>query len=70
MKENIYLILVDRGADDCSTHYGYIKGTEEDADKYCDEYNAKHPNEWYELTWELLPELKDLSTDEQRGIIF
>ena len=39
MEEKIYLFFIDS---DENTHImGYIKGTQEEADKWCEEYNAK-----------------------------
>ena len=39
MEKKIYLIYTD-SQDDSAAILGYVEGTEEDADKYCDEYNA------------------------------
>lgn len=56
MEENIYLIYKD-SMDDSATILGYIKGTMEDADKYCDEHNEKCKYEWEEIYWVLLENL-------------
>lgn len=49
-EKKMYLIYTD-SADDCCDIKGYIYGTEEDADKYCDEYNANCEYYWQEVTW-------------------
>ena len=48
MEEEIYLIFND-SIDDGATILGYIRGTEEEADKYCEEYNAHCNYEWQEV---------------------
>lgn len=54
MEKKIYLIYND-SQDDCATILGYIEGTEEDAERYCEEYNAPLKGtpwngvEWMEL---------------------
>ena len=54
MEKKIYLIYED-SEDDAAAILGYIEGTEEDADKYCNEYNAPLKGtpwptaEWIEL---------------------
>lgn len=58
MEEKIYLIYND-SIDDASTILGYIKGTEEDADKYCDEYNANCKYEYQEIYWMVLENLSE-----------
>lgn len=50
MKKDIYLIYND-SIDDAATILGYIEGTEEEADKYCDEHNANVKYEWDEIYW-------------------
>jgi hypothetical protein len=40
MEDKIYVIFTD-SCDDSAYIIGYIKGTEEEADKWCEEYNAK-----------------------------
>ncbi len=56
MDNNIYLIYND-SMDDACTIIGYIEGTYEDADKYCDEYNKNVKNYWEKVTWEKLTKL-------------
>ena len=55
-KNNIYIIYKDDIDDACEIK-GYIRGTEEDADKYCDELNKDHKYEWQDYTWEVLNKL-------------
>lgn len=56
MEKNIYLIYKD-SVDDAATILGYIEGTAEDADKYCEEYN-KNCKYWYEkIEWDKLYKL-------------
>lgn len=54
--KGIYLILKD-DIDDASTIIGYIEGTEEDAEKYCDEHNSEVEYEWQEVTWVFLEKI-------------
>lgn len=63
MEEKIYLIYNDC-ADDCASIKGYIKGTKEDADRYCDEYNSHCEYEWQEIWW---AELKNLTGTKPKG---
>ena len=57
MEKKIYLIYTD-SQDDCAAILGYIEGTEEDADKYCDEYNAPlKGTPWREAEWMELDKL-------------
>ena len=56
MEGKIYLIYKD-SMDDYATIVGYIQGTEEEADKYCEKYNAKAEYEFEEIWYE---ELKNL----------
>lgn len=56
MANNIYLIYKD-SVDDACTIIGYIEGTSEDADKYCDEHNANVKYEREEIYWEKLTKL-------------
>lgn len=58
MEKGIYLIFND-SIDDACTIIGYIEGTAEDADKYCDEYNSKVKYIWEEVTWEKLTNLTE-----------
>ena len=57
MEKKIYLIYND-SQDDCATILGYIEGTEEDAEKYCQEYNALPERRYYDkVEWEELNKL-------------
>lgn len=56
MNKNIYLIYKD-SCDDACTIIGYIEGTSEDADKYCDEYNKNVNYEYEEIYWMKLEKL-------------
>ena len=55
-EEGIYLIFKD-SMDDCCEIVGYIKGTEEEADKYCDEYNKKQAKYWRKVEYEKIHDL-------------
>lgn len=46
----IFLIYKD-SMDDACTIEGYIIGTSEDADRYCDELNKGHQYEWEDFDW-------------------
>lgn len=50
MEDKIFLIYDD---DTCNIR-GYIKGTEEDADKYCENLNKDNKHEWEDICWEEL----------------
>ena len=63
MEKKIYLIYKD-SIDDAATILGYIKGSEEEADKYCDEYNANCKYEWQEIYWMVL---ENLSKNNEKG---
>ncbi len=56
--EDIYLIYND-SMDDAATIVGYIKGTWEEADAYCNDYNAKCKYGYQHVTWDLLDNLQD-----------
>ena len=56
MEEEIYLIYKD-SSDDAATILGYIKGTEEEADKFCEVYNSECLYEWQEVYYEKLSKL-------------
>ena len=47
---NVYLIYRD-SIDDACYFAGRFIGTEEEVDKFCDEYNSKCSYEWEEVTW-------------------
>lgn len=51
--DKIYLIYND-SQDDCATIIGYIKGTENDAGRYVEEYNKKCERYWQEVWLEEL----------------
>lgn len=55
--KKIYLIYHD-SQDDCATILGYIEGTEDDAKKYCEKYNAPLMGTyWSKVEWMELPNL-------------
>lgn len=53
----IYLIFRDSIDDACYIE-GYIEGTEEEADRYCDALNEGCRYGWEEFIWEVLKNLK------------
>lgn len=57
-EEGIYLIYKD-SADDYCENVGYIKGTEEEAEKYCVEYNKKQGGPWREVGYGKIHELSN-----------
>lgn len=54
--DKVYLIYNDSPDDVCEM-IGYIKGTENDAEKYCEEYNAKQKYRWNKVWYEELEKL-------------
>ena len=57
MERKIYLIYKD-GADDSAEILGYIEGTAEDAERYCEEYNAPLKDTWWrKVEWTELDKL-------------
>ena len=65
MEEKIYLICGEENGEDIK---GYIKGTEEDAIKWCDAYNATHKNYWEIVSWVLLENLMPKGVELAREI--
>lgn len=63
MEEKIYVIINHPPYDD-TTICGYIKGTEADAEKWCEEYNAKCKNWFDEVYYEELKNLKENNSKE------
>jgi transcriptional regulator with XRE-family HTH domain len=63
--KKVYLIYKDSIDDACEIK-GYIIGTEEDADRYCDELNKNSKYTWEEYTWERL-DLLNPKADMERG---
>lgn len=57
-EKNIYVIYWDNPDDSCSIK-GYIHGTEEEADRYCDELNKGNKYEYEDYTWERLDNLTE-----------
>ena len=57
-EEGIYLIYKD-SMDDCCEIVGYIKGTAEDADKYCTEYNKKIGDRYRQAEYEKICDLRN-----------
>lgn len=57
-EKNIYLIYKD-SMDDACTIIGYIEGTSEDADRYCNEHNKNVRYEWEKITWDKLDKLSN-----------
>lgn len=62
-KKGIYLIYKD-DTDDACTIMGYIHGTDETADRYCDELNKDHEYEWEDYTWVKLDELPQIDAEK------
>lgn len=56
IEHGVYLILKD-SMDDTATIKGYICGTLEDADRYCDELNKGNKYEYEDYYWRLLEKL-------------
>lgn len=56
MENGIYLIYKDSIDDACEIK-GYIYGTADDADKYCEEHNKNCRYCWEEITWERIERL-------------
>lgn len=56
MESGIYLIYKDSIDDACEIK-GYIYGTADDADNYCEEHNKNCRHSWEELTWERIERL-------------
>ena len=57
MEKKIYLIYND-SMDDYASIIGYIEGTGEDAEKYCQEYNScPQRSYWNKVQWEELDKL-------------
>ena len=54
--DKIYLIYKD-SIDDATHIMGYVLGTEEDADAYCDEINKEAKYEWEEYYWQEIEKL-------------
>lgn len=53
MKNKIFLIYKD-SCDDCCTIKGYINGTSDDAEEYCNKLNEGNEFEWEDFYWEEL----------------
>lgn len=61
----IYLIYRDSMDDGCEIA-GYISGTSEDADRYCDEHNKNRRYAWErEYTWQRLVDLQEPRKDQE-----
>ena len=58
----LYLILND-SLDDYANIVGYVEGTKEDAEKFCNDYNRKCKHKWNEVWYEEIVKLN------QRGSI-
>lgn len=58
--KNVYLIYKDSIDDACEIK-GYIIGTSDCADRYCDELNKNCKYEWEEYTWEKIDCLNPMS---------
>lgn len=60
MGEKVYLIYKDYQDDGCC-FIGRFVGTEEEVDRYCDEYNSKCRYEWEEITWLCVADMDDVN---------
>lgn len=52
----LYLILND-SLDDYANIVGYVEGTKEDAEKFCNDYNRKCKHKWNEVWYEEIVKL-------------
>lgn len=59
MGTKVYLIYKD-DQDDCCVFYGRFVGTEEEVDRYCEEYNSKCRYEWEEISWLCVADMDDV----------
>ena len=55
----VYLIYKDNQDDACD-FIGRFVGTEEEVDRYCDEYNSKCRYEWEEIFWLCVADMDDV----------
>ena len=53
MEKKMYVIYWD-SQDDCCHIKGYIYGTQDEADAYCNELNKNNKYYWEDYTWEEL----------------
>ena len=58
MGAKVYLIYKDYQDDGCC-FIGRFVGTEEEVDRYCDEYNSKCRYEWEEISWICVADMDD-----------
>lgn len=56
MEKKMYVIYWD-SQDDCCHIMGYIYGTQDEADAYCNELNKNNKYYWEDYTWEELKRL-------------
>lgn len=63
--KKVYLIYKDSIDDACEIK-GYIIGTEEDAEQYCQKLNEGHRYEWEDFVWEV-PSFLNFRADMERG---
>lgn len=57
--ENRLWLIYSDSMDDYCVIKGYIRGTEEDAQSYCEEYNKKCQHSWENVECEEIFELKN-----------
>lgn len=62
MGTKVYLIYKDIPDDGCE-FIGRFVGTEEEVDRYCDEYNSKCRYEWEEITWLCVADMEDVNLE-------
>lgn len=62
MGTKVYLIYKD-SQDDACDFIGRFVGTEEEVDRYCDEYNSKCRYEWEEIFWLCVADMDDVNLE-------
>lgn len=61
MGTKVFLIYKD-DQDDACYFMGRFVGTEEEVDRYCDEYNSKCRYEWEEISWLCVADMDDVES--------
>lgn len=64
MGTKVYLIYNDNQDDACA-FIGRFVGTEEEVNRYCDEYNSKCRYEWEEITWLCVDDMDDVNLERE-----